>query len=99
MYRPHYSTRRPRLTTRAAILINLKHRVGRRVTISRRFNKTTHHGVTDNEKLAYKNYHFSNRFQNHSLWLRSTMGPAGFNHDRPEQIGLWSRCRRQGFSD
>jgi hypothetical protein len=86
----------PRLTTRTAILINLKDRAGKRVTISRRYRKTTHDGVTDNEKLAYKKYHFPNRFQNHSLWLRSTVGPAGFNHDRSEQIGLWSRCRKQG---
>ena len=37
-------------------------RVGRCVTISRRFEKTTHHRVTDNEKFAVQNYHTSSGF-------------------------------------
>jgi hypothetical protein len=37
-------------------------RGGRCVTISRRFEKTTHHRVTDNEKFTVQNYHISSGF-------------------------------------
>jgi hypothetical protein len=38
--------------TWATLRIEIKNRVGRCVTISRRLNETSHHRVTDNEKFA-----------------------------------------------
>jgi hypothetical protein len=62
------------------------------VTISRRFQKTTRHRVTENEKFRLQKYRNSSSFQSHPLQLsRSAMEPTGFDRHGPGHVGFSSR--------